>query len=178
MPVSRPHFPNHGHQRVDFHRAAALEILQHRGLVSADLAGAVDSPLDVDAEPDAEGLGDRLRFQHDCFRQRARRGIRADHRQMITTSCTPSSAGLSVQRGAITRSSPPICNVSPVGAHGGEASAARHQTDIGACTRQLDTEVTADRPGAIDADFHGFFRNQGGYEPRNLDANPLRRFDP
>jgi hypothetical protein len=49
----------------------------------------------------------------------------------------------------------------PVDPHGGEVSAARHETDIGACARQLDTEVTADRPGAIDADFHRIFRNRG-----------------
>src|SRR5712664_3612689 len=29
-----PHFLNHGHQGIDFHRASAFEILQHRGLVS------------------------------------------------------------------------------------------------------------------------------------------------
>ena len=50
------HLLHHGHERVDLHRAAALEILQHRGLVRADLAGALDAALDVDAEFDAEAF--------------------------------------------------------------------------------------------------------------------------
>src|SRR5882757_7720281 len=73
------HFLNHADQRIDLHRAVAFEILQHRGLVGADLAGALDAPFDIDAELDAEGFGDRLRLQHDRLRQRACRGRRADH---------------------------------------------------------------------------------------------------
>ena len=43
----------------------------------------------------------------------------------------------------------------PVGAHGGEMRAARHQADIGAGPRELHSEITADRAGAVNADFHG-----------------------
>ena len=46
-------------------------------------------------------------------------------------------------------------SVSP---HGGEMRAARHQADIGACARELDSEISADRAGAVDADFHGVLR--------------------
>ena len=42
----------------------------------------------------------------------------------------------------------------PVGAHGGEMGAARHQADVDACARELHTEIAADRTGAVNADFH------------------------
>ncbi len=52
------------HHRVDFHRPAALEVLQHRGLVLADLAAAFYAAVDVDGEADAERLPDALRLEH------------------------------------------------------------------------------------------------------------------
>ena len=45
-----PKLLHRGDERVDLHRPAALEVLQHRGLVRADRAGAVDAPVDVDRE--------------------------------------------------------------------------------------------------------------------------------
>src|SRR5579871_6026225 len=51
------HLLDHRDQRLDFHRPATLEILQHRGLVGADLARAFDAALDVDAEFDLEFFG-------------------------------------------------------------------------------------------------------------------------
>jgi hypothetical protein len=33
--------------------------------------------------------------------------------------------------------------------------APRHQADVGARARELDTEITTDRAGAVNADFHG-----------------------
>src|SRR5665213_1181061 len=44
------HFLDYGDQRIDLHWTSALKILQHRGLVGADLARTFDPPLDVDAE--------------------------------------------------------------------------------------------------------------------------------
>src|ERR1700722_11960756 len=41
-----------------------------------------------------------------------------------------------------------------VGAHGGEMGAARDQADIGARAGQLYAEISADRAGAVDANFH------------------------
>ena len=55
---------NGGDEGIDLHRPAALEILQHRGLVGADLAGTFDAAVDVDREPDAELLADRLGLDH------------------------------------------------------------------------------------------------------------------
>jgi hypothetical protein len=45
------HFLDHGHQRIDLHQAAALEILQHRGLVRADLARALDAAFGIFRKP-------------------------------------------------------------------------------------------------------------------------------
>ncbi len=39
-------------------------------------------------------------------------------------------------------------------AHRGQVSAARDQADIGASARKLHAEISADRAGAVDADFH------------------------
>ena len=49
----------------------------------------------------------------------------------------------------------------PVGAHGGEMRAARHQADIGARARELHAEIAADRAGAVDTDFHGYLSQAG-----------------
>ena len=57
---------------------AALKILQHRGLVRADLARALDPALDIDAEPDALLVGDLFRFEHHGLRDRARARIGGD----------------------------------------------------------------------------------------------------
>ncbi len=43
----------------------------------------------------------------------------------------------------------------PVVAHRRQMRAARHQADVGARARQLHTDISADRAGAVDADFHG-----------------------
>ena len=45
----------------------------------------------------------------------------------------------------------------PVVAHRRQMRAARHQADIGARARKLHTDISADRAGAVDADFHGIF---------------------
>src|SRR3981189_1505531 len=45
-PGQATHFLDHSDQRIDFHRTVAFEILTHRGLVRADLARALDAPLD------------------------------------------------------------------------------------------------------------------------------------
>ena len=50
-------------QRVDLHWAAALQILQHRGLMRADLAAAVDAPLDIEEEAPA-GYAESARFRN------------------------------------------------------------------------------------------------------------------
>src|SRR5258708_16060785 len=65
-------------QRVDLHRPAALEILQHRGLVRADARRPVDAPLDIDAAAHSEALTDRLRLDHHRARHLAGTGIGAD----------------------------------------------------------------------------------------------------
>src|ERR1700704_882745 len=57
-PGQAAHLLDHGDQRIDLHRAAALEVLQHRGFVRADLARTLDAPLDIDAEIDAKSFGD------------------------------------------------------------------------------------------------------------------------
>src|SRR5690606_34382633 len=49
-----------------------------RGLVGADLAGAVDPPFDVDAEAHAELLGDGLGLEHHAARHLPRAGIGGD----------------------------------------------------------------------------------------------------
>jgi hypothetical protein len=43
---------------------------------------------------------------------------------------------------------------------------ARDQADIGARARQLDPEISADRAGAVDADFHEVFRS-GNFSSRH-----------
>src|SRR5688572_25187057 len=70
-----PDLLDHRYQRVDFHRPAALQILHHRGLMRADSTGAVDAPLDIDAEMDTQPFCDRLGLQHDLPRHRPRTGI-------------------------------------------------------------------------------------------------------
>ena len=47
-----------------------------------------------------------------------------------------------------------------VGLHGRQMRAARHQAHIHAGSRELHTEIAADRSGAVDTDFHGIFRTQ------------------
>ena len=49
-----------------------------------------------------------------------------------------------------------------VGAHRGEMRAARHQADVDACARELHAEISADRAGAVDTDFHGSLSQAGG----------------
>src|ERR1700722_10240827 len=46
----------------------------------------------------------------------------------------------------------------PVGAHGGEMCPPCHEADVGACARELYSEISADRTGAVDTDFHGVLR--------------------
>jgi len=41
-----------------------------------------------------------------------------------------------------------------IGAHRGEVRATCDEADIGSRTRQLHTEIAADRTGAVDTDFH------------------------
>jgi hypothetical protein len=82
-PREPSHFLNHRYQRVDLHRPSAFEILQHRGLVRADLARALDSSFDVDAELGAQAFRDRLGFRHDRPRQGARGRITADDVALI-----------------------------------------------------------------------------------------------
>src|SRR5882757_10846357 len=53
-----------GDERIDLHRATAFEVLQHRRLVLADIAGALDAAVDRDRKAHAEALTNRLRFQH------------------------------------------------------------------------------------------------------------------
>ena len=82
-------------------------------------------------------------------------------RQMMTKSCGPSSAGIV---GAARMHHALLVadqKLEPVGAHGGEMRAARHQADIDARARELHTEIAADRAGAVDTDFHGIFRQAG-----------------
>ena len=43
------HFLNQPHQGVDLHGPLALEVLQHRCLVRANLARAVDAPFDIES---------------------------------------------------------------------------------------------------------------------------------
>src|SRR5882724_5135816 len=42
----------------------------------------------------------------------------------------------------------------PIGAHCGKMCAPRDQADIGARARKLHTNISADRAGAVDTDFH------------------------
>jgi hypothetical protein len=49
-----------------------------------------------------------------------------------------------------------------VRAHRREMGPARDQTDVGARARQLDPEISTDRAGAVDADFHENLSWSGG----------------
>src|SRR5260221_1094595 len=80
-------FLNRGDQRVDLHCAMALEVLEHRGLMRADATRAIDPPLDIDPEMDAEALADRLSLEHHRPRHVARAGIRADDVERGTGQC-------------------------------------------------------------------------------------------
>ena len=82
-------------------------------------------------------------------------------RQMMTKSCGAEFGGIV---GAARMHHVLLVadqKLQPVGAHGGEMRAARHQADVGACARELHTEISADRAGAVDADFHGYLSMAG-----------------
>jgi hypothetical protein len=57
----------------------------------------------------------------------------------------------------------------PALAHRRQMRAARHQADVGACARELNPEISADRAGAVDADFHEIL---GTSEILNRDHRP------
>src|ERR1700730_4437599 len=73
-----PELLNGRDQCVDLHCATALEVLQHRGLMRADAARAIDTPLDIDPEMHTETFSDRLCFEHHRARHCASAGIAAD----------------------------------------------------------------------------------------------------
>jgi hypothetical protein len=58
------HLLHGGDQRVDLHRLAGFQILQHRGSVLANLGRAIDPALDINPETGAQALGNYLRLQH------------------------------------------------------------------------------------------------------------------
>src|ERR1700694_6323357 len=45
-------------------------------------------------------------------------------------------------------------------AHRGETRSTRDEADVGACAHQLHPEISADRAGAVDTDFHDIFRSR------------------
>jgi hypothetical protein len=55
-------FDHRTDQRLEFERAAVLDVLQHRGLVRAHGLGAGDALVERDLEAHAQRLGDRLRL--------------------------------------------------------------------------------------------------------------------
>src|SRR5262249_53616953 len=57
-------FLDRRHQRIDLHRSAKLQILQHGRPMRAHPLGAGDAAVDIDAETGAELLSNRLRFDH------------------------------------------------------------------------------------------------------------------
>ena len=66
-------------QRVDLHRPAALEVLQHRGLVRADRRRRPSMRWSTSiGKRTPSALGDRLRLQHHRAGQRARAGVGDD----------------------------------------------------------------------------------------------------
>src|ERR1700687_1123686 len=69
---------HHTDQRLDLHRPAALQVLQHRHLVRPQCACAVDASLDIDTEVQTEAVADRFRFEHHRSTDRARSRIAAD----------------------------------------------------------------------------------------------------
>jgi len=70
---------DHADQRLDFHRPAALEVLQHRHLVRPERRGTVEPALRIDAKREAEPLADRARLAHHCQQHRTRARVGRDH---------------------------------------------------------------------------------------------------
>jgi hypothetical protein len=55
-----------------------------------------------------------------------------------------------------------------VSPHGGEMRPSRDEADVGACACELYSEISADRTGAVDTDFHGVLRTWGTEMPAEL----------
>ena len=111
---------NRGDEGVDFHRPAGIQVLPHGGAVGADSGAAVDPPVHVDREPDAELFGDLLCFDHHGARHRAGPRIGAEHIQRGMGQCRDR-----VERQVAPELDPDL--VADARAHGGlEARGAQH----------------------------------------------------
>ena len=78
VPVEAAEFDHRTDQRINLRRASAFDVLEHRGLVPADLLGPGDALLQRGAKADAELVGHFLRLAHHSDREFARQRELAD----------------------------------------------------------------------------------------------------
>src|ERR1700682_891513 len=87
-PGVQTQFLDYPDQRLDLHRPAAFQVLQHRHLVRAEGAGGVDASLDIDAKAQAQVVTDRLGLEHHRTTDRPRSRISGDDVDRCQSQCT------------------------------------------------------------------------------------------
>ena len=134
--------------------AAGIDALQRRPLVAAAVPVEIPIGNPVDRGDDAGSRAEQRRHRLD----RAGDGMRLqadDHEILrpefggVVGAARPHHAFFVIDQ-----------QFQSVGAHRGEMGAARDQADIGAGAHQLHSEISADRAGAVDADFHEISRTE------------------
>src|ERR1700722_3700363 len=132
--------------------AAGIDAFQHRALVAAAMLVEIPIGNSIDRGDDARMRPEQ--WLHRLDHAGDGMGLQADDNEILMPEFG-GVVGAAWMHHAFFITDQQFQSVS---LHGGEVCPPCHQADVGACARELYSEISADRTGAVDTDFHGVLR--------------------